>query len=350
MESEQIGMWMVVKYLLSDDSFQESFAEYIRSHQWAIWRLIDILENAHSIDPSRPIDISIDKLENLVRIVGGIFKNVPLPQGEWSGSQNPWEASEFVLKMVNRLSAISDLKASRALKRLVDNAALASYRNHLLHALASQGSIRRSAEYKQPSWQEVTEALRGGKPANIADLFALMIDHLQIIKHEIRHLNTDQYKMFWRCDSRGAVDRPEIEVICRDRLIDLLKPRLLPLGLRVEPEGHMADDKRADIVILPPPGQKLPLELKRHTHKDLWESCISQLDRLYARDPEAAGYGIYVVFWFGGRRGDRLPAPPEGIDPPETPEDLEKSLRSLIANEKRHCLEVVVIDVSPPVK
>jgi len=61
---------MVVKYLLSDDSFQESFAEYIRSHQWAIWRLIDILENAHSIDPSRPIDISIDKLENLVRIVG----------------------------------------------------------------------------------------------------------------------------------------------------------------------------------------------------------------------------------------------------------------------------------------
>jgi len=65
------------------------------------------------------------------------------------------------------------------------------------------------------------------------------------------------------------------------------------------------------------------------------------LDRLYARDPEAAGYGIYVVFLVWGRRGDRLPAPPEGIDPPETPEDLEKSLRSLIANEKRHCLKLL---------
>ena len=252
--------------------------------------------------------------------------------------------------MVNRLSAISDVKASVALKHLVANPSLTTYQNHLMHALATQGTIRRTSEYKQPSWQEVTEALRGGKPANIADLFALTIDHLQIIKEEIRHSNTDQYKMFWRCDSRGAVDRPEIEDICRDRLIDLMKQRLQPVGLRVEPEGHMADDKRADIIILPPPGQKLPLELKRDTHEDLWQSCISQLDRLYARDPEAAGYGIYVVFWFGDQRGNRLPAPPDGIDRPKTPEDLEKGLRSLIASEKRHCLEVVVIDISPPAK
>lgn len=107
----------------------------------------------------------------------------------------------------------------------------------------------------------------------------------------------------------------------------------------------MAADKRADIVILPPPGQKLPLELKRDTHADLWKACENQLERLYTRDPEAGGYGIYVVFWFGTRR---VPVPPKGIDRPESPNDLEKTLRSLIPIDKRHCLEAVVIDVTPP--
>jgi hypothetical protein len=110
----------------------------------------------------------------------------------------------------------------------------------------------------------------------------------------------------------------------------------------------MVADKRADIVILPPPGQKLPLELKRDTHKDIWEACQTQMERLYTRDPEAAGYGIYVVFWFGDKRVGRIVTPPSGINPPQSPEDLARSLRSLIPNDKRHCLEVVVIDATPP--
>lgn len=337
-KKEQRAIWLSVGFLLDCQSFNDSIIKYAKSREWVIWIIKDVIHG----------DLSIEQLEVLIRLVGEKFPRVHRPEGVSTGSHNPWDATQFVQKLIDKLSAFPDLFASKALKRLSDNNMLSSYHDHLKHALASQVAIRREKEYKQPSWHGVTAALHGGKPANIADLHALVLDHLETIRIEIRQSNTDTYREFWRCDRHGQVDRPEIEDICRDRLIELLKVRLLPLGSCIEPEGHMVADKRADIVILQPPGRKLPLELKRDTHEDIWEACQTQLERLYTRDPEAAGYGIYVVFWFGDKRVGHMVTPPVGINPPQSSEDVEKILRSLIPPDKRHCLEAVVIDVTPP--
>ena len=342
-KKEQRALWLTVGFLLDCQCFEDAIINYAKTREWVIWIVRDIIHGVNN-----QIDFSIEQIEILIRLVGGKFPSVQTPTEGWTGNHNPWDATQFVQKLIDNLSAFPDLIASQALKRLLDNNGLTSYHNHLKHALANQVAIRREKEYKQPTWHEVTEALHGGRPANIADLHALILDHLETLRIEIRQSNTDTYKAFWRCDQYGKVDCPEIEDICRDRLIELLKIQLLPLGLRIEPEGHMVADKRADIVILPPPGQKLPLELKRDTHKDIWEACQTQMERLYTRDPEAAGYGIYVVFWFGDKRVGRIVTPPSGINPPQSPEDLARSLRSLIPNDKRHCLEVVVIDATPP--
>ena len=88
--------------------------------------------------------------------------------------------------------------------------------------------------------------------------------------------------------------------------------------------------------------------MKRHTHKDLWTACAHQLDRLYARDPHAAGFGIYLVFWFGEDRGGRLPSPPHGMARPDSATALEQALRSCIQEDKTYCLDVIVLDVTPP--
>ncbi|MFQ5729644.1 MAG: hypothetical protein ACE5GN_04725 [Waddliaceae bacterium] len=160
--------------------------------------------------------------------------------------------------------------------------------------------------------------------------------------------NTDKYKIFWQCDKYAKADKPQVEDYCRDRLIEMLKPCLASLDIRIEPEGHMANDKRADIAVLPPPGQKLLLELKRDTHSDLWTACRDQLELLYARDPEASGYGIYVVFWFGDKRKGSITRPPNGIKRPQSAKDLEKALRSLIPEDKKQRLQAIVIDVTPP--
>lgn len=341
-KKEQRAIWISVGFLLDCQFFKSSIVNYAKSREWVIWIVRDVIHGLNN-----QMDLSVEQLEVLIRLVGQKFPSVQMPTEGW-GSQDPWDATQFVQKLIDKLSAFPDLVASLALKRLLDNDALTSYHDHLKHALANQAAIRREKEYKQPSWHEVAEALRGGRPANITDLHALILDHLETLRIEIRQSNTDTYKEFWRCNQYGKVDRPEIEDICRDRLIELLKVRLLPLGLRIEPEGHMAADKRADIVILPPPGQKLPLEIKRDTHKDIWEACQTQLERLYTHDPEASGYGIYVVFWFGDKRGGRIVPPPSGTPTPQSPEDLERILRSLIPTDKRHCLEAVVIDATPP--
>jgi hypothetical protein len=124
----------------------------------------------------------------------------------------------------------------------------------------------------------------------------------------------------------------------------LLKPGLLPLGIALEPEGHMVADKRADIIALFS-RIKVVAELKRDIHADVWTAIESQLDRLYTRDPDTAGYGIYVVFWYGKKRKGRIPVGPDGRAPGSVA-DMELMLRELVPYEKKERIAAIVLDVS----
>jgi hypothetical protein len=128
-------------------------------------------------------------------------------------------------------------------------------------------------------------------------------------------------------------------------LITLLKPSLLPLGVLVEPEGHMVGDKRADISVAMP-GRKILCELKRDYHAEVWTAMMGQLERFYAHDPDAKGFGIYVVFWFGAKRPVDIPPPPNGMKRPETPAEMQAVLVSILPSDMRTRLAVIVIDVS----
>jgi hypothetical protein len=50
------------------------------------------------------------------------------------------------------------------------------------------------------------------------------------------------------------------------------------------------------------PARKILCELKRDYHAEVWTALMGQLERFYAHDPEAKGFGVYCVFWFGGKR------------------------------------------------
>ena len=43
----------------------------------------------------------------------------------------------------------------------------------------------------------------------------------------------------------------------------------------------------------------MPVEIKKSSSRELWSAIRNQLIAKYTRDPGAAGYGIYLVFWFG---------------------------------------------------
>ncbi len=342
---KQRAVWLAVGFLLANNEFLARFKKYANTHEWIFWIVIKVFNLGIA---GRAKELKIETTEALVKIVGEKFENVSNPDGDSDGDHNPWDAAQFVRNQINSLSAIPKFEASDLLIRFRDNNKLKSYQDIIKHAIANQAALLRELEYVQPDWVKTIATLRGREPANISDLHALILYFLKDMKTEINLSNTDQYKSFWKCDSHARVDTPEVEDICRDRLLDLLRYRLLPLNLRAEPEGHMVTDKRADIVILPPPGAKLPLELKRDTNEDLWTACEDQLERLYTRDPEAEGYGIYIVFWFGEKRMGSVPKPPSGFARPTSAEELESVLNKIIPSDKRHCLEAVVLDVSPP--
>jgi len=107
----------------------------------------------------------------------------------------------------------------------------------------------------------------------------------------------------------------------------------------------MAADKRADISVAMP-GRKILCELKRDYHAEVWRAAEEQLDRFYTIDPEAKGFGVYGVFWFGDKRPSTVPTPPRGWPRPQSAGELEEKLREVIPKKKRDRLAVVVFDVS----
>ena len=88
----------------------------------------------------------------------------------------------------------------------------------------------------------------------------------------------------------------------------------------------------------------LPIEAKRHYHKDLWIAGSVQLQG-YASDEKADGFGILLVFWFG----DWQPTPTrkDGAKP-ESAAELEALLVSDLPAELQAMTDVVVLDVAAP--
>lgn len=342
-DDPQRDLWLVTAYLVAPLVYEAAVAARAATRPELVFDLRDRSGFARRAEPEH--DLPLHVLEFMARLTGAAFPSTPHPVGGWGGDTNPWDASEHFRNLIGRISASASAAATDALVRLEANPALTSYQADLRFALASQRQRRRDAEYDRPAWPETVKALSNRAPATVADLHALLVAQLRDLARRIAHENIDLFKQFWNLDAHARPTVPRPEEACRDDLIALLKPSLLPLGLLVEPEGHMAHDKRADISVAMP-GRKILCELKRDYHAEVWTAMTGQLDRFYAHDPDAKGFGIYVVFWFAAKRPNEIPTPPNGMARPKTAAEMEAMLLALLPADMRKRLAVVVIDVS----
>ena len=202
--------------------------------------------------------------------------------------------------------------------------------------------------YSQPSWKQTVAVLSNKTPANPADLHALILEQLRELQIKVSWSSSDSYKGFWNEDSHGKPTKPKVEESCRDRVIELLEPVLKNFGVRRDPEAHLALDKRADIMFSDGDNHSVPLEAKRDTNDELWTACEEQLEKHYARDPNASGFGIYLVFWFGDMRNGTIPKHPDGAAKPTSPGELKLALEEAVKPQERERLSVFVLDVSRP--
>lgn len=243
------------------------------------------------------------------------------------GRRDREEASRALASLIDRLAKRTEPEAGVALVALRENPACAAWWKPLAHAVCIQAQARRDAEFDYATLQQVMEVLLNGPPANLRDLQALVLDHLDGLAVQLRKGDADGWRQFWNT-ANGKTTTPKAENDGRDVLLPLLRLSLAPKGVSVEREGDFAAHKRADIVIRHHLS-KLPIEIKRNFHADVWNAMDWQLTGQYAADPDCQGYGIYLVLWFDPVKGHSMPTPPDGLARPKNPQEMQATLRLL---------------------
>lgn len=255
------------------------------------------------------------------------------------------QAADEVRTFIDALGGNPSAAARHQLERLLALPKLAPWHNRLRHAAHTQRIARRKASFRHLDAAEVCRTLANREPANAADLAALAYDHLRDLARKIRDGSTNDYRQYWSYNANGKPERPKPENDCRDILLSDLTERLGRLGVDARKEIYHVDDKRTDIGVSfgGAQGFKVPIEIKKDSHADLWRAIHEQLIARYTRDPGADGFGIYLVFWFGGKG---MPVHPEGKT--RSAAELEERLRRTLTPEESRRIRVCVIDCALP--
>ena len=278
-------------------------------------------------------------LSLLVRRVGAMFA----PDEAWKEGivDLPARAAERTRAFIHTLGGQPAAAAGEALDSLLADPAVADWKGTLELARDRQRTESRDAAYAPPSVERAADLLRGGLPANTADLLALVTDHLDDFAAEVRGGDENAWRGFWNEDRYGRPVDPKPENSCRDVVLGALRARLDD-RIDVVPEAQHASNARADLRVSFS-GFAVPIEIKREGHPGLWTGVAEQLIPKYTTLPAAAGHGIYLVLWFGRHR----PRGPSG-QPPTTPEELKQALEEVVSCDGSSKVEVRVLDVTRP--
>lgn len=340
LEMDIARIWISAAFVADFEKSKEQCALLFDSEKNYIWTVAEFLEQVREVDDDiRSNDIDVEQHEFLVRTFGGAWPETGRSNSSM-GRTNPWNASDLIQASIRAIRAEATERASASLERLASLTTIPTYSDQIKHARIQQLRLRRDAEFRVPSFDQVKEILAGKLPANIDDLKAMLLDRLEAIQDYIKNGDTNAWEAFWIGDS------PKDENTCRDRILDYLRQKIPP-QISFLPEITMPDVTRADIVAVF--GELgLPVEIKGQWHRNVWNAASVQLIEKYARDWRADDRGIYLVVWFGNVPRKNLPRRPDGLPLPRTSCELRNMLESMLPLTERYRIGVFVLDVSKP--
>ena len=240
MNSPQRVYWLAAGLVVSPEVYRSRLNDFVQNRESRVQHLEKFFCDFYR-HSRYELGISIKEL--LICIIGGHIG--PELQSEGGFVRTAMEASRLVHRYIQHLAASPAEEASAALTGLLADPMLERWRAELSRAQDSQQIVRRDAEYRHPTLEQVRETLRGGAPANPGDLAALLVERLQEIATRIRTGNTDDWRQYWN-EPSGQEPTPKHEDHCRDALLSDLR-QCLPPGIDAQPEGQYASDNRADI-------------------------------------------------------------------------------------------------------
>ena len=343
MNDTQRLRWLAAGFAIAPEVYGDPLRQFVKGHERRSRHLAEFFQSRGRRIPSTWLKgLVISASARLIHILGS-YVGPDLPKGQgWITIS--MQASQLVHGLIqHNLATSSDKAASLALASLIEDPALHPWRDVLSQAQDTQRIIRRDAEFRHPTIEQVCETLKDGTPTNAGDLAALMMDRLDKIAGQIDTNNANYWRPYWNEDPKTQKPTdPKHENSCRDALVHDLR-LFFP---NAEPEVQYVDNKRADIRVTYEKFH-VPVEIKKNSRPDLWSALRSQLIEQYTnRAPETDGYGIYLVFWFGKKYTQ---APPSGKRPGSAVE-LEERLKkeAMLSPEESRKISVRVIDVSKP--
>ena len=326
--------WLAAGYLVAPKTFQEDLRGLAEDEDSLKGLAMFVATGRFPQDFTRRF--AADDFEPLVRVMGAARRLHGLPERAY------WSTTDLIA----RLGGDPSVAATEALDALSSMSEAESWSPAIADAKKRQARKRREHEYRHSDIRRVVRTLDNLAPANAEDLAALVFDELNGLSRKIRDGSTSDWRQYWNVDGFKHPEKPRPEDECRDTVLSDLQERLVRLDIDAQPEGTYADDKRADIRVSFG-GFNVPVEIKRSCHRDVWTAVRSQLIAKYTRDPGAAGYGIYLVFWFGDAEKCR-PTKCSGWTP-ETAEDVRLRLEQSL-DDQAGLISVCVVDVSAPPK
>lgn len=345
LSDEQTSLWHYAAFCMAPSQFTlclrgETEANSI-AHLFDQHRGHRILEAAKAAFPGQETGRSLAFVELLPASLPG----TPTPHREgWVSPE--WRAEDAVHAALKYLSSTITEEAIAGLRRLCEMEMAEGWRPHLLHARAQQMKLKRDADFRHPTLEQLKGALSDGPPANAADMRSIVVEVLDQLGRYIRHGDTSPWKRFWNVDQyqKPKTARPEEQ--CRDALLDLLRERLKPYGMTLAlPEAQQANATRVDILFSGGGLGRLPLEAKRHWNPEIWSAPEEQLAG-YAQSPGADGFGIYVVFWFGSGFKPVPGMRSRGGGQPESVDQLRQLLDDELPGHLQDRISIIVVDVA----
>ncbi|ENU26821.1 NACHT domain-containing protein [Acinetobacter modestus] len=333
---EQQLNWVAINLIVDfDHTMEELKSQSIDPN--LIWNLRDRIGGKYRKNKSY-VALNIKLFKWIISTFRKLYPNVAHPIGVSGGDRNAWDASEFIISIIQQLAKNHSDQACDALQKLKDSSP-DDYTDVIKTMLFEQKQMRAESFYSVPTLQSIKAMINDQLPQTIIDLQAFVLEELDIVQAKVKSDDAESWRGFF--NDQG---KPFYEERCRDHLIGLLRQG--DNTITYEPEAHVANDKEVDITCAVG-NLRLPIEIKGQWHPDLWTGADQQLDKLYTTDWRAEGRGIYLVLWFGKREDNKkLRSFGRGKPVPNTSKELQEMLIANNRSAQDGKVKIVVMEIN----
>jgi hypothetical protein len=338
-DMDRTRAWQALGLLVDFKHASISLPAVSPEHRDLLWHIRDRVGSERK--PQYDLANQPETLAWIVAQFRSLWPHASDPLGTTWGNTNAWDASQFLVSIINRLASDTADRAVDALRKLIDSPKDA-YTPILLHAYNQQRHSRRELAFSGIALDHLRDIIHARSPRTTGDLLAVVLFALHRLQSQLNGNDTDIADKYWT--DQGT---PRDERTCTDRLIEDLE-RTLPIrGVARTPERDMPKGKRADIVFTAGDAS-LPVECKSQWNNELWTAASLQLDALYLRDWRSQDRGLYIVYWFGPhvppnralrklQRKDARPA---------SPQELRRKLLDRLPAARHRSIAIEVLDLS----